>query len=68
MTSKVDSIPVISQLFDNQIMTVKEAAVFLRVSPKTVYKYSKQGLLPGKTRGGILRFLRSDLVKFVQGE
>ncbi|MBY0315648.1 MAG: helix-turn-helix domain-containing protein [Bdellovibrionales bacterium] len=55
-------------LFDNPIMTVKEAAAFLRVSPKTIYKYQQLGLLPGKTRGGIIRFHRSDLDKFVRGE
>jgi len=55
-------------IFENQILNVSEAAAFLRVSTKTVYQKSKDGLLPHQKIGNRYIFLRSELVRFLKGE
>jgi len=57
--------------FDNQIavvMDVKDAAKYLRISTKTVYKMAKDGRLKGQAFGNRYRFLRSELDRFLKGE
>ena len=54
--------------FDNEIMNVKQAAQFLRVSDKTVYEKSKTGIIPHQRIGSKYIFLRSELVRFLKGE
>ena len=56
------------RFFDNQILNVKEAAQLLRVSTKTVYEKSKDGLLPHQKIGSRYIFLRSELIKFLKGD
>ena len=55
-------------IFDNRIMNVKEAADFLRVSTKTIYEKSKDGLIPHQKIGSRYVFLRSELVRFLKGD
>jgi len=57
-----------NKLFDNEIMKVKEVAIFLGVSPKTVYEKSKDGLIPHQKIGNRYIFLRSELIKFLKGD
>ena len=54
--------------FDNEIMNVKQAAHFLRVSTKTIYEKSKIGLIPHQRIGSKYLFLRSELVRFLKGD
>jgi excisionase family DNA binding protein len=44
-----------------EVLTVEEAAQYLRVSPQTVYSLARNAELPGSKIGGQLRFLRSAL-------
>ena len=47
---------------DKAMYTTKEAANYLRVSPSTIYRMEKRGLLsPAKTSGGQRRFSQKDL-------
>lgn len=53
---------------ENQRMTIKEAAAYLRVTPATLYNYVMQAAIPfhrrpsaGKRRGGRIWFLRSEI-------
>jgi|GEM_PF-1601315 len=55
-------------LFENQILNVEQAATFLKVSPKTVYRYASLGIIKHQKIGNRYRFLRSELVKFLKGE
>jgi excisionase family DNA binding protein/YgiT-type zinc finger domain-containing protein len=43
------------------VLTVEEAAAYLRVSTQTVYNLQRAGQLPGSKIGGQLRFLRKAL-------
>ena len=52
----------------NQVMTVSETAQFLKVSSSTVYVLVADGRIPHQRVGGSIRFYRSELVKFLQGD
>jgi excisionase family DNA binding protein len=49
-----------------RLMNVKEAAEFLRVSPKTVYGFVSQRRIPYRKAGRRLLFLESDLISWTQ--
>jgi excisionase family DNA binding protein len=51
------------EFFDNQILTVKGAARFLKFSEKTIYKLVKSGKIPFKRVGSEYRFLTSELLE-----
>jgi len=47
---------------DKAVYTTREAADYLGVSPSTIYRMEKRGLLsPTKTTGGQRRFSQKDL-------
>jgi excisionase family DNA binding protein len=50
------------------IMTVREVADFLKVSPQSVYSYAKNGTLRSRKLGSHLVFLRPQLEDFLWGE
>ena len=50
------------------IMTVREVADFLKVSPQSVYNYAKRGVLPSRKLGNHLVFLRPQLEDFLWGD
>jgi len=53
---------------DKTLYTTKETASYLGVSPSTIYRMEKRGLLsPTKTRGGQRRFSQKDLKGYLQG-
>ena len=45
----------------NEVMTVSEVAVYLRVNPQTVYRKAKAGELPAVRIGRAIRFRKSEL-------
>jgi len=48
------------------LLTVRQVAEFLGMSPKAVYHRAERGQLPGVIHvGRSLRFRRSDLVRFI---
>jgi len=42
----------------NDLLTVEEVSTYLRKSPSTVYRLTRQGRLPGIKVGGTWRFSR----------
>jgi excisionase family DNA binding protein len=58
------------QFFENridQVLTAEEAAKFLRVSTKALYRWAKVHRLPSIRMGRTVRFRRSDLEDIVCG-
>lgn len=51
---------------NDEILTVKEAAQFLKVSVPTIYQLKARNQIPFKKVGGNLRFLKSDLIKIFE--
>lgn len=48
-----------------EVMTVVEAAAFLRVNRNTVYEYANRGAIPHQRVGKRLLFSRSALVRWL---
>jgi len=40
----------------DEILTIKELSLYLKINEKTIYKLAKQGKLPGVKIGGMWRF------------
>jgi len=49
-----------------KFLSVLEAAELLRVSPRTVYGWSSQGVIPHRKAGRRLIFLESELIDFTK--
>lgn len=50
----------------NEVLTAEEAAAYLRVSLKTIYRLVTAGKVPGQKVGRSWRFRQADLVAFLQ--
>ncbi len=55
-------------IFQNQILTVREVAKFLKLSTKTVYKRVSSGEIPHKKIGDEIRFLLPELMSWMKGQ
>ena len=53
---------------DNEILTIEEAAEYLRIGKRSIYKLVHSGKLPHKRVLNKFRFVKSDLKKWVQGD
>lgn len=51
---------------EDQIMTVEEVALYLKVAKSTVYKLAQEGKLPGRKVGGAWRFSRVSLDEWMR--
>ncbi|WP_439146110.1 methylation-associated defense system helix-turn-helix domain-containing protein MAD1 [Vibrio sp.] len=51
---------------DDQILTLKEVAAYLKLAEKTAYRLASEGKLPGFKVGGSWRFKREDLEKWIE--
>lgn len=51
----------------NDVMTVSEVAVYLRVNPQTVYRKAKAGEMPALRIGRAIRFRKSELDEWLKG-
>jgi excisionase family DNA binding protein len=60
--------PESEQVFDNQVLTVREAAKFLKCSTKSLYRLLKFGEIPYRKVGSEYRFLKSSLIDWMKGE
>jgi excisionase family DNA binding protein len=50
-----------------EALTFAEAAAFLKVTPRTLKRWIRNGLIPPPARiGGSVRYLRSDLVELLR--
>lgn len=53
---------------DKDILTVEEAAAFLKISKRSLYKLLKQGKIPGKKLLNRWRFDRDRLRRWISDE
>lgn len=53
---------------DSRFMTASEVATVLRVSPATIYRLVRTGVLPGLRVGHSLRLSRSAVEQFMVGD
>ena len=51
---------------DDDILTVKEVADYLKLKEKTAYKLVLEGKLPGFKVGGSWRIKREEMVKWIE--
>ncbi|EGQ8131265.1 methylation-associated defense system helix-turn-helix domain-containing protein MAD1 [Vibrio parahaemolyticus] len=51
---------------DDQILTLKEVAAYLKLAEKTAYRLASEGKLPGFKVGGSWRFKREDLELWIE--
>ncbi len=50
----------------DQILTIKEVAVYLKLAEKTAYKLATGGKLPGFKVGGSSRFKKEDIDQWIE--
>jgi excisionase family DNA binding protein len=50
----------------DQILTLKEVALYLKLAEKTAYRLASEGKLPGFKVGGSWRFKKDDLEKWIE--
>lgn len=53
---------------DKEILTIEEAAAFLKVGKRSIYKLAHSGKIPCKKILNKYRFVKEDLHKWVSGE
>ena len=49
-----------------EILTLKEVAVYLKLAEKTAYRLAAEGKLPGFKVGGSWRFKQSDIASWIE--
>ena len=57
-----------SKAAENHVLTIEEAAEYLRVNPQTVYRHLRAGSLPGAKIGRTWRIRRVDLNRLLAGQ
>ena len=50
---------------NNEIMTIKDLSLYLKINEKTIYKLAKQGKLPGIKIGGMWRFKKEAIDNWI---
>lgn len=55
-------------LKNNDILTIEEAAEYIKLGKRSIYKLAKSGEIPHKKVLNKYRFVREDLIKWVSGE
>lgn len=53
-------------IWENDLLTVKEVAAYLRVSRVTVWRWCQQGIIPASRVGRSWRIPRSDLLNLLK--
>lgn len=51
---------------NNDIITIKEVAAYLKLTEKTAYRLTAEGKIPGFKVGGSWRFKRSDIERWIE--
>jgi len=51
---------------NDEILTLKEVAEYLKLAEKTAYRLAAEGKLPGFKVGGSWRFKREDIEKWIE--
>lgn len=55
------------EMVEKQVLTSSEAAQFLKVSQKSLYRWLRNGEIPHQKVGGQYRFLKSELARWLKG-
>lgn len=50
---------------DDEIMTVKDLAGFLKIAEKTAYRFASEGKVPGFKVGSAWRFRKSEVNRWI---
>lgn len=50
----------------DQILTIKDVAIYLKLAEKTAYKLAAEGKLPGFKVGGSWRFKQVDIENWIE--
>ena len=50
---------------DDEILTVKELAAYLKIAEKTTYRFASEGKVPGFKVGGAWRFRKSKIDRWI---
>ncbi|MGS2723002.1 methylation-associated defense system helix-turn-helix domain-containing protein MAD1 [Porticoccus sp. GXU_MW_L64] len=53
---------------NNDIMTVKEVAEYLKITEKTAYRLTAEGKIPGFKVGGAWRFRRTEIEIWIENQ
>lgn len=51
---------------NDEILTLKEVAEYLKLAEKTAYRFAAEGKLPGFKIGGSWRFKREDIDRWIE--
>ena len=51
---------------EDETLTVAEVSEILKLGPRTIYKLAKKRIIPARRVGKEWRFLRSELIKYLQ--
>ncbi len=57
-----------SEIYIREIMTPREAAEYLSIHVRTVYRLAKNGEIPGRKIGGSWRFKKEALDQWLSGK
>jgi len=50
---------------NDEILTIKELATYLKIAEKTAYRYVSEGIIPGFKVGGSWRFRKSEIDSWI---
>ncbi len=50
---------------DDEILTIRELASYLKIAEKTAYRFVSEGRIPGFKVGGSWRFRRSEIERWI---
>ncbi len=53
---------------DNEVMTAKEVAAYLKIKEKTAYRLAAERKIPGFKVGGSWRFRRGDIESWIKAQ
>lgn len=57
--------PLKTETINDQILTLREVAAYLKLAEKTTYKLAAEGKLPGFKIGGSWRFKTEDIERWI---
>ena len=53
---------------DDEIITIKDVAAYLKLNEKTAYRLVLDGKIPGFKVGGSWRFRREEIIEWTRGK
>jgi len=53
---------------EDEIMTIKEVAAYLKLTEKTAYRLAAEGIIPGFKAGGSWRFRKEEIVQWTRNQ